>query len=239
MNTLHGFGCSYMHGLQKEPKEYVGSEGPNKNKSVGAFIAEELGAQNFNNLAQSGCSNVDIANQVKSVKYKKHDFVFILWTGLHRAPLAAKKTWIPATAKGQERVYKKAALRNIASMIETYNFLSINKTNFVMSTAFQDYKFYQYDIPDYLKSNWIDGYIKNNSMLDIITDKWGSTQWENFQAVVANDIGMDLPDSFPQNDIRNSPYVAGCFHPSQAGHEKAGKYYAKKIKEMFWQKMTT
>ena len=241
MNTLHGYGCSFMYGLQKKPKNYVGSLGPYQNKSVGNFLAEELNASCFRNHAQSGSSNIDIAHQVKSTKFTKGDFAFILWSGLHRVPLDKCERQRPTSAEGQEKFYNRAAARSIKAVIKTHEYLVKNKVNFAMATAFQDYKFYQYvNIPDHVKTYWIDCHIKNNSMIDIITDKVGSTQWENFQAVVANDIGLNLPDSaFRQNDIRKHDTIAKCFHPTELGHKKAAKYYAERIKEKFWQKVTT
>lgn len=233
MNILHGFGCSFMHGLQKLPKDYIGEE-PNRNKSVGAFLAENLGANQFSNHGVAGCSNIDIAEKVKTIKFKKNDFVFILWTGLHRVPDQWNKP-TPVSAASQEALYATMAYRNTLAILKTDSYLKKRGIKFAMATAFQDYKFYDYfNPPDRIRTYWIDYHIKNNSLLDAITGKIGSTQWENFQAILVNDIGMNLPeDTFPKNDIRKHKAVADCFHPSAYGHELAGKYYAEKIKEMF------
>lgn len=76
------------------------------------------------------------------------------------------------------------------------------------------------------KEQWIEGYNPNNSMLDIITNRWLKKD--------ISDLTFDKKHTIIRNDYEKDkskyPYLTNCFHPTDEGNELIAKTLAPYIK---------
>lgn len=224
MTTIYGYGCSFMFGLIKKPKNYVGRTG--NLEQVEPFleiIAKDLGVK-FIQRGKPGFSNEDIEKLIKKDedKHNLDDLVFILWTGLHRNTI--------------NRLHSNsydALNASLKAMNSAVTYLKKRNINFIMSSAFQDFKYFEdFKIEDNsFRQNFIEYDAKNNSMFDIVTNRFRAVDYDT-QSLRIFDWHYNCYDG-PANFEKylKHPMIAKCLHPNQDGHDYAAEFYKPYIKE--------
>jgi len=145
---LIAFGDSFTTGLNKPPQSRYHV------KPYIEYIAEKLG-YTLVNTAIDGNSNPAISTQIMNYTFNEGDLVFIAWSGLIR-----DYDWQPDNLGFQKadllkrghRIVEHCLVMSDYAIRATENYLTFNKVNFIMTSAFVEPEFVCEKWP-----NWISG----------------------------------------------------------------------------------
>ena len=132
-----------------------------------------------------------------------------------------------------QRMWFEHAMHGVRMICQDYN-IPLLMTNSIDTSCFQDKVWYaKRDRPIHYslgkaREQWIEGDKPNNSMFDIITDRWLRED--------INDLTFDVKHTIIRNDyIKDTskyPYLTDCFHPWDEGNELIAKTLAPYIKKI-------
>ena len=212
---LFAFGDSFTYGLVKENTR-------TKVKSYIEIIGDMLGIEVLNK-ARPGSGNAEIAsnlsNSLLMSEIEEDDFVFVGWSGLTR-PFAWDKSQSGYSNKMQfpiktshgfikEPETEECVNMSALSMRYTSDVLTKRNIKHLMISNFVDHKTFLFDLQkDEEWSDWIEYNRYNNTVYDICAGTWLDETPDLTASVLKN-----------HNDTGfTNQYIAGCQHPTQAGH---------------------
>jgi len=197
-------------GCIKDPVDYRGRRGFQQAEPFTEILAKNL-KLNYLDYGRRGASNWDIYNTLLTMGVSKADLVIVSWSGTSRKNLYYDKDY-----------YSPSMWLN--AILKTTDYLDNIGCEYYYLSSFQDYRLSApKPVPEHCTRNWL-WYDKPYSTLyDLcVKDKTaGDVKQGHFEhnehphTGVSRETYRYLSERF----AKKSPYITGCHHPSQLGHE--------------------
>lgn len=134
------------------------------------LVPKGSGGGLYYNLGMGGNSNKNIAEQILNMKFKKDDVILITWTTPHRDDRKHNKYFQIDDTILLDNFPKH--IRRVEEYLDGYNY--------TMTQCFNPIFGYDYKLTSEIDgSNFIEWGKKNNTLVDVLTDRWCDDTKEN------------------------------------------------------------
>lgn len=200
-----------MWGCIKDPVDYQGRRGPQQAEPFTEILAKNL-KLNYADYGRRGASNWDIYNSLMTMGVSKADLVIVSWSGTSRKNLYYDMDYYSPSMWLDAILNTTAHLDNIGC---EYYYLS----------SFQDYRLSApKPVPEHCTRNWLWYDDLYPTLYDLCMKSKGASDVRQGEFVhnkkySGSRISDETYKYMSERFVKASPYITGCHHPSQLGHE--------------------